>query len=304
MRRVYVRETSGRHTRRRHCWGWFSQVLFFLLPWLNWDGRQMLLYDVAAVRVALPGVVLGPQQLAWLLLPLLGLVLLLMAASAWQGRLFCGYLCAHTVYADLLLCLERRIEGSRSARMQLDQAPLALRRWRKKFLKHGAWTLLALGCGFGMTAWFTPARALPVQLLHGAPGPWMAVLAYSVFFYVNGMLLRHRVCRWFCPFGPLLGALAGPRTRAVRYHAQRGEPRGLRNAKRDRAVLAAQGDCLDCTLCIQVCPSGSDIRQGERHDCIACGACIDACDQVMRQRGLALGLIAYRKEICSKDGKI
>lgn len=304
MPRVYVRETGGRHTRRRQRWGWLSQSLFFLLPWLNWDGRQMLLYDVAAVRLALPGVVLGPRQLAWLLLPLLGGALLLMAASAWRGRLFCGYLCAHTVYADLLLRLERRIEGGRAARMRLDGAPASPRRRVKKLAKHGAWLLLALLCGFGMTAWFTPARALPAQLLRGAATPWAASLAYAAFFYINGMLLRHRVCRWLCPLGPLQAALAGPRTRVVSYDARRGEPRGLRNAKRAPALLAAQGDCLDCTLCVQVCPSGSDIRAGQHYDCIACGACIDACDQVMRQRGAAPGLIAHRQEICSKDGKI
>ncbi|MRX10556.1 4Fe-4S binding protein [Pseudoduganella sp. FT25W] len=271
MRRVYVRATSGRHTRRRLAWGWISQSLFFVLPWLDWDGRRLLL-------------------------PILALFVLLMWASARVGRLFCGYLCAHTVYADLLLWIERRIEGERGARMRLDAAPPSLRRHGRKIAKHGAWLLLSLANGFTMVAWFMPVRALPALLWHGAPAPWAGLLAYAALTYMNGGLLRHRVCRHFCPLGPMQNALIGGRTLVVSYDHQRGEPRGLRNAKRGAAVLA-QGACLDCTLCIQVCPSGSDIRNGLRSDCIGCGACIDACDRVMRQRGEAEGLIRYAPRI-------
>jgi cytochrome c oxidase accessory protein FixG len=269
--RVYVRATSGRYTRRRLAWGWLSQSLFLVLPWLGWNARQ----------------------LRW---PLLALAVLFMLASVRVGRLFCGYLCAHTVYADVLLWIERRIEGERGARMRLDAAPPSLRRCLKKIAKHGAWLLLALWSGLTMVAWFTPAptSALPVLLWQGAAAPWSALLAYAGLAYVNGALLRHRVCRHFCPLGRLQSALAGRRTLVIGYHQQRGEPRGLRNAKRGAAVLA-QGACLDCSLCTQVCPGGSDIRDGRRSDCIGCGACADACDRVMRQRGEVGGLIGYAR---------
>ncbi len=286
-RHPYVRETSGRYTRRRHAWGWISQLLFFGLPWLAWDGRRLFLIDVAAVEATLFGFVVRPPELAWLALPLLALAVLLLVLSGRVGRLFCGFICAHTVYADVVLWVERRIEGSRTVRMRRDALPMSVRYFLRKTLKHAVFVLLSMVNGVTLVAWFTP--------LHLAPVPGAVALLYSSITYINAVLLRHRVCSSLCPLGFLQAALAGPRTLVVTYSAARGEPRGLRNAKR-AAAMATLGDCLDCTLCIQVCPSGSDIRNGPHAACIGCGACADACDRVMRQRGLPTGLIGFASD--------
>jgi polyferredoxin len=213
--------------------------------------------------LALPGV-------AWLL-ALAIVVALIAAAGAVVGRLWCGYACPHTAYAALFLSIERRIEGNRSTRIRRAAAPLALPNLCRKIFKHGAWLMVALLSGFTLAAYRMPAPELLRLLLHGG-APAVAVVtlcAYAAMAYVHGGLQREFLCRYLCPLAP------------------------MQRAK--RGVAAPLGDCLDCTLCLQVCPTGDDIRAGWRGDCLGCGACIDACDAVMDKRGLRRGLIRYAR---------
>lgn len=278
----HIRQVRGRYTARRHALAWLGHTVFFALPWLRWRGASIL---------ALPGV-------AWLL-ALAIVVALIAAAGAVVGRLWCGYACPHTAYAALFLSIERRIEGNRSTRIRRAAAPLALPNLCRKIFKHGAWLMVALLSGFTLAAYRMPAPELLRLLLHGG-APAVAVVtlcAYAAMAYVHGGLQREFLCRYLCPLAPMQRAMLNRCTLVVGYDATRGEPRGLQNAKQraKRGVAAPLGDCLDCTLCLQVCPTGDDIRAGWRGDCLGCGACIDACDAVMDKRGLRRGLIRYAR---------
>lgn len=288
-----VREITGRYTARRHAVAGLGHAIFLALPWLHWHGKPMLSFDLAAGAACVAGhAFVSPwPALAWLLALVLGMALILVAGTV-VGRLWCGYACPHTAYAALYLWIERRIEGRHSVRVRRAAAPLAWRNLVAKAFKHGVWLAVALLSGFALAAYFTPAPALLHALLAGRAGAGAIapLTAYAATAYVNAGLQRPFLCNYLCPLAPLQQAVLRRGTVVVAYDGARGEPRGLRNARRDGARL---GDCLDCTLCVQVCPTGDDIRAGLRGGCLGCGACIDACDRVMDKRGLRRGLIRY-----------
>ena len=265
--RRYVRETTGRYGRRRRACLCALQGLYFGLPWLSWNGAALVRFELAG-------------------LPLLALAaaLALLVAGSLVGRAGCGYLCPHAAYGGLFQWVERRIEGGPAARKRLDQAAPTPRKLRLKLFKHGCFGLLSAAIGLTLVRYFTH------------PGAWEMACggAYAALGYGNGAWMRQRFCGALCPLGRWQSALIGAATLAVRYDAGRGEPRGLRNRK-NLARGAALGECRDCTLCVQVCPSGSDIRRGPQADCIGCAACIDACDAVMAQVGGAPGLVGYAR---------
>lgn len=289
--KIYVRETSGWYTNWRWTSVWLTQLVFFGLPWLSWDARPLLLFDLAASKYNVLGLVLGPQDSLSLAV---GLILAGFLATAMVSRIWCGFACPHTVYTEIFMWIERRIEGGRSARMRLDQAPWSAPKLRKKVLKHGAWVLLSAWTGLTFAGYFAPIRAVLHDLVTLALGPWQwfGLLAYGALAYANAGWLRERVCRHLCPSSRLQRMLTCRDTLVVTYDRWRGEPRGLRNAK-SRAHHPESMDCVDCTLCIQVCPGGNDIRQGFDHDCVGCAACIDACNLVMDKIGAPRGLIRY-----------
>lgn len=285
--KIHVRETAGFYTSWRWAAVAATQLVFLGLPWLNWRDQQWVLIEQ------------WPRDFAYLTAFLLIVVLTSILLSALVSRIWCGFMCPHTVYTELFMWIERRIEGGRSARLRLDQEPLSTRKIRKKVLKHTAWVLLAFWIGFTLVGYFTPIRLLLHELTAAALRPvelfWMA--CYGLLAYGNAGWLREKVCRAVCPHLPLQRAMEDQDTLAIRYDAVRGEPRGLRNRKSLAKIGADQtsrlGDCIDCSLCVQVCPTGRDIRQGVHDHCMGCAACADACNLVMDKIGAARGLIRY-----------
>jgi cytochrome c oxidase accessory protein FixG len=293
-KKLYPRAVQGLFTRWR--WGlvWLTQLVFYGLPWLVWNQRQAVLFDLEARRFYLFGLVLYPQDFIYLtgLLVVSALALFLFTAVA--GRLWCGYACPQTVYTEIFLWIEKQVEGDRSARMRLDGASLSVHKAGKKWLKHLLWILFSLWTGFTFVGYFTPITELASTVAAWTLGPWQTfwIFFYGFATYGNAGWLREQVCKYMCPYARFQSAMFDPDTMIVTYDAARGEPRGARGKKVDPRAKGL-GSCVDCTLCVQVCPTGIDIRQGLQYECIGCGACIDVCDDVMDKMGYDRGLIKY-----------
>ena len=285
-----------RHARLRRAAAWSTQLIFFGLPWLHWNERPLLLLDFPAQRFYVFGALFWPQDGIYLVALLLCAACALVLSGSMLGRSACAYACPHTVYTALFLWIERRIEGTRGARIRLDRAPLSLRKAAIKAGKHGAWLLLSAWIGLTLVAYVTPAPVLARSVFDGTLQAWelAGAGAYALLAYCNAGWMRERICSALCPWARFQGAMLDADTLVIAYDAARGEPRGLRNRK-SLATGAVRGDCVDCRLCVQVCPTGSDIRRGLAHDCIGCGACIDACDGVMDKLGMARGLVGYAR---------
>jgi cytochrome c oxidase accessory protein FixG len=296
-KKIYPRAVTGLFAGWRWALVWFTQLLFYGLPWLSWGDRPMVLFDLEARRFYLFGWVLYPQDFIYLtgLLVISALSLFLFTAVA--GRLWCGFACPQTVYTEIFMWVERVIEGDRNARMKLDKSPLSGAKLVRKGGKHLAWVLIALWTGITFVGYFTPIRELLGAILTLSTGPWQTfwVLFYGFATWGNAGFMREQVCKYMCPYARFQGVMFDRDTLTVTYDARRGEPRGSRSKKADPAAMGL-GDCIDCTLCVQVCPTGIDIRNGLQYECIGCAACIDACDQVMDKMGYPRGLIRYSTE--------
>ncbi len=295
--KIYPRSVSGHFARWRWALVWLTQIVFYGLPWLQWNARQAVLFDLASRRFYIGGLVLYPQDFIYLtaLLVLSALGLFLFTAVA--GRLWCGYACPQTVYTEMFLWVERRIEGDRVARMRLDAARWGMNKLWRKAAKHGVWGAIGLWTGITFVGYFTPIRALVPAIASFGLGPWewFWVLFYGFATYGNAGFMREQVCKHMCPYARFQSAMFDRDTMVIAYDAQRGEPRGSRSRKADPKALNL-GDCVDCTLCVQVCPTGIDIRNGLQYECIGCAACIDVCDGVMDKVGYPRGLIRYSTE--------
>jgi cytochrome c oxidase accessory protein FixG len=294
-RRIYPRSVHGVFDRWRWLLVWATQLVFYGLPWLEWGSRQAVLFDLAARRFYLFGLVLYPQDFIYLTLLLIVSAYSLFLFTAVAGRLWCGFACPQTVYTEIFLWVERKFEGDRQARMALDRAPWSLEKLLRKGGKQATWIAIALWTGFSFVGYFTPIRELWAEsfTLSFGPWEWFWVLFYGFATYGNAGWLREQVCKYMCPYARFQSAMFDRDTMIVSYDTQRGEPRGSRPRKLAHAGLAAagKGDCIDCTLCVQVCPTGIDIRQGLQYECISCGACIDVCNGVMDKMDYPRGLI-------------
>lgn len=292
-KKIYIRDVKGWWDTWRWALVWFTQILFYGLPWLHWNDRQAVLFHLAERKFYLFGLVLWPQDVFYLALLLIIAAYALFLFTAIAGRLFCGYACPQTVYSEIFMWIENRIEGDRSARMKLDRAPLNGRKFRLKLLKHAAWIVIALWSGFTLVAYFTPTSELIAELPFNLSG-WELfwTFFYSAFFYMQAGFLREQVCKHMCPYARFQGVMFDPDTLVITYDPERGEPRGAKRKGADTAL----GDCVDCGLCVAVCPTGIDIRKGMQYECIGCGACIDVCDPVMDKTGKPRGLIRYTTE--------
>ncbi|MGJ7496053.1 cytochrome c oxidase accessory protein CcoG [Variovorax sp. RT4R15] len=290
--KIYPRSISGLFARWRWAMVFLTQLVFYGLPWVEWGGRQAVLFDLGARRFYLGGLVLYPQDLIYLtgLLVISALSLFLFTAVA--GRLWCGYACPQTVYTEIFLWVEHKIEGNRVARMRLDGEPFSLEKLVKKWFKHIVWLGIALWTGFTFVGYFTPVRELGMEFLQTRMGSWEVfwVFFYGFATYGNAGFMREQVCQYMCPYARFQGAMFDRDTLIVSYDVERGEPRGL-PAKGPQQ--ARSGDCIDCDLCVQVCPAGIDIRQGLQYECIGCGLCVDACNTVMEKQHRPHGLIRY-----------
>lgn len=293
--RIQPRAVSGTFARWRLAVLLTTQGVFYGLPWLNWHGRQAVLFDLTGQRFYIFDTVLFPQDLILLTGLLIFSALLLFFATALFGRVWCGFACPQTVYTELFQRIEHRLEGNRLARLRLDASPWNARKLLRRGGKHLAWAAVAIPTGFSLVAWFTPARSLASAIPVLALGPWETfwILFYGTATYLHAGVLREKVCQHACPYGRFQGSMLDPATRVISYDAVRGEPRGAR-ARGEDAVSRGQGDCVDCTLCVQVCPVGIDIRRGLQATCISCGLCIDACDTVMDKLKAPRGLIRFQ----------
>ncbi len=294
QQKIYPRSVTGRFARWRWVMVWLTQLVFYGLPWLRWNDRQAVLFDLDARHFYVFGLVLQPQDFIYLAALLVLSALALFFFTAIAGRVWCGYACPQTVYTEIFLWVERRIEGDRSARMRLDARPWGPEKLLRKAGKQAAWIAIALFTGFSFVGYFIPIHSLAGQSLALTLTPWATfwVFFYGFATYGNAGFMREQVCKYMCPYARFQSALIDMDSMVIAYDTKRGENRGARSRKADPKALGL-GDCIDCTLCVQVCPTGIDIRNGLQNECIACAACIDVCDEVMDKMGYAPGLIRY-----------
>ncbi|MES2189916.1 MAG: cytochrome c oxidase accessory protein CcoG [Pseudomonadota bacterium] len=292
---IYARHVSGWFNQWRWAMVWATQLVFYGIPWLTINDRQAVLFDLGARRFYIFNLVLYPQDLIYLtgLLVICALSLFLFTAVA--GRLWCGYACPQTVYTEIFMWIERRIEGDRGARMRLDRSPMSAIKLLRKCAKHSAWIAVGLWTGFTFVGYFTPVRELAAEVAGLSLGPWELfwVLFYGFATYGNAGFMREQVCKYMCPYARFQSAMFDRDTLIVTYDEARGERRGARARSETPAEYHSKGlgDCIDCGLCVQVCPTGIDIRKGLQYECISCSACIDACNGVMDKMHYPRGLI-------------
>ncbi|OWW21676.1 cytochrome c oxidase accessory protein CcoG [Noviherbaspirillum denitrificans] len=289
---IYPREIKGWYASWRWVCVWLTQLVFYGLPWLSWNDRQAVLFDLAARKFYIFGIVLWPQDFIYLALLLIICAYALFLFTAVGGRLWCGYSCPQTVYTEIFMWIESKIEGNRSQRMRLDKQPMSASKFAKKSAKHLVWGLLALWTGFTFVGYFTPILELAesVKTLSLGPWEWFWVLFYGFATYGNAGWMREQVCMYMCPYARFQSSMFDKDTLIITYDKERGEPRGARSKS---AAKSSLGDCIDCSMCVQVCPTGIDIRNGLQYECIGCAACIDACNSVMDKVGAPRGLIRY-----------
>jgi cytochrome c oxidase accessory protein FixG len=292
--KIYPREVSGRFARLRTLSIWVLLGVFYLVPWLTWNDRQAVLFDLPQRKFYILGLVMWPQDFIFLTWLLVLAALALFFFTAIGGRLWCGYACPQTVWTEVFIRMERWTEGDRAARLKLDAAPWSPNKLVRKSAKQFLWITFALFTGFTFVGYFTPIRTLVAELLTFSFGPWETfwTLFYGFATYGNAGYLREQVCKYMCPYARFQSAMFDDDTLIITYDTERGEPRGGRKRDIDHKA-AGLGDCIDCTMCVQVCPTGIDIRKGLQYECIACAACVDACDAVMDKMHYPRGLIRY-----------
>ncbi len=292
QQKIYARAVKGRFVQWRWVFVWLTQLLFYGLPWAMWNGRQAVLFDIEARRFYIFGLVLYPQDFIYLTALLLLSAYSLFLFTAVAGRLWCGYTCPQTVYTEIFMWIERHFEGDRNARMKLDAAPWSSKKLARKGGKQLAWGAFALLTGFSFVGYFVPIRDLGGAMAAMTLSPWETfwVFFYSLATFGMAGFLREQVCKYMCPYARFQSAMFDKDTLIITYDAQRGEPRGARSRK---AGATTQGDCVDCDMCVQVCPTGIDIRKGLQYECIGCAACVDACDAMMTKLKMPTGLVRY-----------
>jgi cytochrome c oxidase accessory protein FixG len=293
--KIYPRLTRGRFNNWRVIAVLVTQLVYLGLPWLTWNGRQAVWFDLPGNQLHLFSLTLWPQDFVYLAALLIFCAIALFWWTALAGRLWCGFSCPQTVYTEIMTWIERWVEGKPRQRQALDAAPWSLRKLRIKGTSHGLMIAFSLVTGFTLVGYFVPIREVATALLGGtlSDWAWFWLLFYAGFTYLLAGRLRESVCKHMCPYARFQGVMFDPDTLVVSYDAVRGEPRG---AHRKHEADAARGDCVDCGLCVQVCPTGIDIRAGLQYECIGCAACVDACDAVMDKIGAPRGLIRFATE--------
>jgi cytochrome c oxidase accessory protein FixG len=295
--KIYAREVHGLFATMRFLAMAGLMGFYYILPWIQWNGRQAVLLDLPARKFYFFGTTIWPQDFI--------LVALLLMIAAWSlffftnlaGRLWCGYACPQTVWTEVFMWFERKIEGDRSKQMKLDKMGWGAQKILRKGGKHLAWIAVAFWTGFTFVGWFSPIADLAERMVSFQLGPWETfwVLFYGFATWGNAGFMREQVCIYMCPYARFQSAMFDMDTLIISYDEQRGEPRGARRKDEDYKA-SGKGDCIDCTICVQVCPVGIDIRDGLQYQCIACAACIDACDDVMDKMGYPKGLVRYTTE--------
>ncbi|MDP4599330.1 MAG: cytochrome c oxidase accessory protein CcoG [Pseudomonadales bacterium] len=295
--KIFTRKIEGYFQHVRLFTGWPLLLGYFLIPWLLLDGRQAILFDLPARKFHIFWLTFWPQDFGFLAWALMIAAFGLFFVTTLLGRVWCGYTCPQTVWTAIFMWAEQVAEGERHQRINLQQAPWSMTKFFKRFLKHGMWVGFAALTGFTFVAYFYGARELLADIwqlqLTGSGLFWS--LFFTTATYVNAGWMREQVCLHMCPYARFQSAMFDKDTLIVSYDPQRGEPRGARKRSAEPAKLGL-GACIDCSLCVQVCPTGIDIRDGLQYECINCAYCIDACDSIMDKMGYAPGLIKYTTE--------
>jgi cytochrome c oxidase accessory protein FixG len=294
-KKIFAKGVRGYFDNWRIALVFFTQAIFYGGLWIEWNGRQAFLLHLVERKFYILGMVFWPQDVIYLSALLIVSAYALFLVTAVAGRLFCGYACPQTVYTQIFMWIENWVEGDRNARMKLDKAPLDARKLRIRATKHGLWLLLSLWTGFTLVGYFTPVKELIENVRTWNLGSWEMfwIFFYGGFTYLMAGFMREQVCKYMCPYARFQSVMFDPDTLIITYDPARGEPRGARKKGTDLAKL---GDCVDCGQCVQVCPTGIDIRNGLQYECIGCAACVDVCDQVMDKVGLPRGLVRYSTE--------
>ncbi|MHB1373717.1 MAG: cytochrome c oxidase accessory protein CcoG [Thauera sp.] len=300
-KKLYVRAVTGVFANWRWILVWLTQILYYGLPWLTWNDRQAVLFHLTERKFYIFGWVFWPQDVFFLALLLIISAYALFFFTAIAGRLWCGYACPQTVYTEIFMWIEQKIEGDHMRRQKLDQAPMSAEKALRRGGKFLAWIIVALWTGFTFVAYFSPLDELLGSFNGFTFGPWETfwILFYGGFTYLFAGVLREQVCKYMCPYARFQAVMFDPDTLVITYDEERGEPRGTRKKGIDPRTVS-KGDCIDCGICVQVCPTGIDIRDGLQYECIGCAACIDACDQVMDKMNYPRGLIRYSTENAMK----
>ncbi len=296
-KKIYPRQVHGLFAALRVSGVATLLGIYYIMPWILWDGRQAVLFDLPERKFYILGMIFWPQDFIYLTLMLVIAALSLFFFTALAGRLWCGYACPQTVWTEAFLWIERKVEGTRAQQMKLDKMDLNRHKFGKKFTKHFIWIAFSLYTGFTFVGYFTPIRELAAAIPSFGFGPWEMfwILFYGFATYGNAGWMREQVCTYMCPYARFQSAMFDKNTLIISYDEKRGEPRGSR--KRGVAPEeAGLGSCIDCSICVQVCPTGIDIRDGLQYQCIGCAACIDACDEVMDKMGYPRGLVKYTTE--------
>ena len=296
--KIYPREVKGFFSSARWFFVWLTQIIYYLTPWISFNDRQAILFDLENRRFFIFNLVLYPQDLIYLTGLLIISALSLFLFTAVAGRLWCGYTCPQTVYTEIFQWIENKVEGSFLKRKELDSSKWNTKKFFKKGVKHFIWLLFAFWTGFTFSGYFTPIQPLFINLVTFSLSGWSLfwILFYSFATYGNAGFMREQVCKYMCPYARFQSAMFDNKTLIISYDNERGEPRGKLSTN-----MKSNGDCIDCNICVQVCPTGIDIRQGLQYECIGCAACIDACDQVMAKVNKPKGLIKYTSEFLNSN---
>jgi cytochrome c oxidase accessory protein FixG len=297
---IYPKEASGQYRSFKWAMMAFTLTIYYVTPWLRWDRgaaapSQAVLVDLAHERFYFFFIEIWPQEVYYITGLLILSAVALFLVNALFGRLWCGYSCPQTVWTDLFIWVETKIEGDRNARMRLAAAPWGLAKIAKRVSKHTIWLMFAVATGGAWVFYYNDAPTLLHQLLTGTASysNYFAVMGLAFTTYTLGGLMREQVCTYMCPWPRIQAAMTDTEALCVTYARDRGEPRG---AHKKGDSWEGRGSCIDCNQCVAVCPMGIDIRDGAQLECINCGLCIDACDDVMGKIGQPKRLIAYDTE--------
>lgn len=290
---IHAKRMPGKYRTLKWITGSFW-IIFFLGPYLRWDGRQAVLFDIPNRQFHIFGATILPQDFWMLALLLLFFAILLAVVTALAGRVFCGFFCFQTVWTDVFTWIEEKLEGAPQKRRKLDETPMTASKFRIKAIKHSLWMVIAVATGISFSAWFQDAFGLWNSMLTGTIGlvSLSFILLFTAGTYVLAGHMREQACFWLCPYARIQGVMIDSTTMLPTYDVARGEPRG-RVKKGQSEEERTTGDCIDCKQCVAVCPTGIDIRNGQQEGCITCALCIDACDSVMEKIGRPKGLVRY-----------
>lgn len=295
--KIYTRKIEGFYQRLRMFTGWPLLLGYYCIPWISIGGRQAVWFNLPEREFHIFALTFWPQDFPLLAFLLIISAFSLFAVTVSAGRVWCGYTCPQTVWTSMFMWVEQKFEGTRNQRVKLDKQPWSLSKFGRKFGKHFSWLFIAFMTGMTFVGYFYPVRELVWELLTFSTGKWPALwtLFFTIATYTNAGWMREQVCKYMCPYARFQSVMFDRDTLIVSYDAGRGEPRGSRKRDAEHREQGL-GDCIDCELCVQVCPTGIDIRDGLQYECIGCALCIDACNSVMRKMGYEPGLVRYTSE--------